>query len=81
MAVTHSTIQGKQEYLLRLRLNVLHLFPDEGQRATLSQAIYEEWYFARRQQIHARKVKVKEEIRRKEEEKERVKFKFFTFLF
>lgn len=58
----------------------LHLFPDEAQRATLSQAVYEEWYFARRQQIHARKVKAREESRKEEEEKERVNFVPFFLL-
>lgn len=50
----------------------LRPFPDEGQRATLSQAVYEEWYFARRQQLHARKVKAREESRKEEDEKEKV---------
>ncbi|XP_063870765.1 protein split ends-like isoform X1 [Scylla paramamosain] len=49
-------------------LHTLHV--DEGQRATLSQAVYEEWYFARRQQINARKVKDREQIRKEEEMKE-----------
>lgn len=50
----------------------LRPFSDEGQRATLSQAVYEEWYFARRQQLHARKVKAREESRKEEDEKEKV---------
>lgn len=55
--------------------------PDEGQRATLSQAVYEEWYFARRQQIHARKVKAREKIRQEEEMKAMVIYMSIFFLF
>ncbi|MPC59940.1 hypothetical protein E2C01_053972 [Portunus trituberculatus] len=61
---------------------VLHnLHVDEGQRATLSQAVYEEWYFARRQQIHARKVKAREQIRKEEEKKEKVIYRSIFSLF
>ncbi|KAK3854472.1 hypothetical protein Pcinc_039054 [Petrolisthes cinctipes] len=45
---------------------------DAGQRATLSQAVYEEWYFTRCRQIRSRKSQVKEESVAKEGQKEKV---------
>lgn len=48
---------------------------DEAQRATLSQAIYEEWYFSRCKQIRSRRVKEKQKIQ--EEERKKIQVNYF----
>nr|XP_053631993.1 microtubule-associated protein 9-like [Cherax quadricarinatus] len=46
---------------------------DECQRATLSQAVYEEWYFRRCKEIRSNKLKAKDKIMEEERKKEKVK--------
>ncbi|XP_066945178.1 microtubule-associated protein 9-like isoform X2 [Macrobrachium rosenbergii] len=45
---------------------------DEAQRATLSQAIYEEWYFRRCKQIRSRRIKAKRKVQEEQREKEAI---------